>query len=83
MKPDYDPTQEYITSLKKVIVKEITWEAHHHNARELMLLALCRSEVKVDPDTVIKIRKLEAQACAIAGVPATKEEAELMAQTHG
>ena len=68
MEQDYDPTQKYIESLKKVIAKEITWGEHHHGMREQMLLALCRGLV-VDPDTITEIKKLEAQACAIAGIP--------------
>lgn len=59
----------YITSLKKVITKEISWGEHHHNAREQMLLGLCRG-VKINPDTATKIKKLETQACATAGIPA-------------
>ena len=61
--------QEYMSSLKKVITKEIPWGEHHHGARKQMLLALCRGLV-VNPDTITKIKKLEAQACAVAGIPA-------------
>ena len=61
--------QEYMASLKKVIAKEITWNEHHHNAREQMLLALCRGAV-INPDIITEIKELESQACAVAGVPA-------------
>ena len=68
MDQEYDPTQKYIESLKKVTAKEITWGEHHHGMREQMLLALCRG-LEVNPNTIVKIRKLEARACAVAGIP--------------